>query len=158
NSSIKTGITVSITSSQDRALVTYLGSIAELRASDVRDEYLRLCNHLHVSSFFLQQGLRPGLKALLARARQNGLTTSLDPGFDPQQAWERDLIETLQEVDVFLPNEVELEALTRERNPTKALQSLDNGHTLTVAKLGRDGCMVMQNGTVVSVPAFPVEP
>ena len=39
-STLKTGITVSISSSKDRALVTYLGSSAELHASDIQNEDL----------------------------------------------------------------------------------------------------------------------
>jgi sugar/nucleoside kinase (ribokinase family) len=156
--SLTTGITVSITWAKDRALLTYLGSIAALQASDVTNECLRQSRHLHVSSFFLQRALRPDLKSLLARAHENGLTTSVDPGFDPDEAWGRDLVDTLQEVDVFLPNEVELAAISGKENRVDALRSLVNGRTLTVAKLGADGCVAVRGGEIVSVPAFPITP
>lgn len=156
--SLTTGITVSITWANDRALLTYLGSIAALQASDVLNEYFRGCRHLHVSSFFLQRALRPGLKSLLARAHENGLTTSIDPGFDPEEEWGGDLIDTLHEVDVFLPNEVELAAISGKENPIEALQTLENGRTLTVAKLGSKGCVTLRNGDIVRVPAFAVSP
>ena len=155
---LKTGITVSISSAKDRALMTYLGSIEELRAGEVGDEVLARFDHLHVSSFFLQRGLRPGLKELLARAHSQRLSTSLDPGFDPEDRWERDLLDTLSETDVFLPNEVELTALTDKQDWTEALHALDNGRTLIVAKLGANGCMAIQNGSITTVPAFPVKP
>jgi sugar/nucleoside kinase (ribokinase family) len=158
DSSIKTGITVSITSATDRALITYLGSIAELRADDIRDEWFHGFRHLHVSSFYLQRGLRPGLKSLLARARRAGLTTSIDPGFDPSGRWDRDLVDTLQEVDIFFPNEVELEAVGGSADPETALRALDNGRTCTIAKLGARGCMLLAGDMAVHVPAFPVEP
>jgi sugar/nucleoside kinase (ribokinase family) len=158
DNSLTTGITVSITWAKDRALMTYLGSIAALRASDISNECLRASRHLHVSSFFLQRALRPGLKSLLARAHENGLTTSVDPGFDPYETWEKDLIDTLNEVDVFLPNEIELAAISGEKNPTEALRSLENGRTLTIAKLGADGCIAMDRGEILRVPAFPVTP
>jgi sugar/nucleoside kinase (ribokinase family) len=154
---LKTGITVSITSAKDRALVTYLGASAESRAGDVHAENFVGVDHLHVSSFYLQAALRSGLKALLARAHAHGLTTSLDPGFDPQERWDGGLIEVLDEVDVFLPNEVELEAITGEPNPAAALRRLENGKTLTVAKLGSEGCVAIENGTLVAVPAFRVQ-
>jgi len=138
---IKTGITVSITA-KDRALVTYLGSIAELRAADIPDEVLRTCRHLHVSSFFLQKALRPDLKSLFARAHTFNLTTSLDPGFDPEEKWGADLSDVLNEVDVFFPNEVELAAIT------------PNPRTLTIAKLGSKGCRAGD----LSIPPFSVTP
>jgi sugar/nucleoside kinase (ribokinase family) len=156
--SIKTGITVSITSRDDRALVTYLGSIAALRLNEIPEATFRTCTHLHVSSFFLQRALRSDLKSLFAKAHQNGLTTSLDPGFDPSQRWARDVIEVLDEVDVFLPNEIELAAITGIRDRDDALKALQNGRTLVVAKLGADGCIAMEDGDVVSVPGFLITP
>jgi sugar/nucleoside kinase (ribokinase family) len=156
--SLKTGITVSITSAKDRALVTYLGSIAALEAGEISDNTLAAHRHLHVSSFFLQRRLRPGLRSLLARAHRHGLTTSLDPGFDPEERWGPDLIDVLAEVDVFLPNETELAGISRHADRSAALHSLSNGRTIIIAKLGANGCMAIHNGKVLSVPAFRVEP
>ena len=152
---VKTGVTVSITSSSDRALVSYLGSIAALTADDVDDDLLRRANHLHVSSYFLQSGLRPGSLDLFRRASRLGLTTSLDPGCDPAGEWGPDLQETLREVDLFFPNEVELSGVTGLSDPEEALRSLENGRTLTVGKLGSRGAMLRSNGVTLRCPAFP---
>ncbi len=155
---IKTGITVSITSAKDRALVTYLGSIAELRATDIQDAWFAGCRHLHVSSFFMQQALRPGVRSLLARAHRFGLTTSIDPGFDPAEQWGADLVEALDEADLFFPNEVELAAITGESDPAAGLYALSGQRALTIAKLGSKGCMALVSGQLIQVPAFPIEP
>jgi sugar/nucleoside kinase (ribokinase family) len=155
---LRTGITVSITSPRDRALVSYLGSIAALTAEDVPDDTLSGHAHLHVSSYFLQEGLRQGCRALFARARAAGLTTSLDPGFDPSERWGVDILRTLEETDVFLPNEVELAGITGRTDVAEALRRLDNGRTRTVAKLGARGCMTLEGGEPLAVPAFAVEP
>jgi len=158
DASLKTGVTVAITSPRDRALVSFLGSIAALRAEDVPDAALAEADHLHVSSYFLQERLRPGMKGLFARARRFGLTTSLDPGFDPTETWGPDLAETLREVDVFFPNEVELRGLTGTDDVGDALRRLDNGRTRVVAKLGKDGAATLDEGAVRRAPAFPIEP
>jgi sugar/nucleoside kinase (ribokinase family) len=155
---LKTGVTVSITSPADRALVTYLGAISALTAADVPDAALAGLDHLHVSSFFFQEGLRPDCPGLFARARRAGLTTSLDTGFDPSGRWDGGLRETLRETDVFFPNEVELEALTGTADAAEGLRRLANGRTRVVAKLGAKGAMTLDGGRVVHVPAFPVEP
>jgi sugar/nucleoside kinase (ribokinase family) len=155
---VKTGITVSITSPCDRAMVTYLGSIAALCAADIPETAFAGFDHLHISSFFLQQSLRPGVRGLFAAAHRHGLTTSLDPGCDPEGAWGPDLIKTLTEVDVFLPNEVELAGVTNCPRPEDALRKLANGRTLTVAKLGSQGCAALDDGDLVAVPAFFVKP
>src|SRR5262245_59258883 len=57
---LKTGVTVAITAPRDRALVSFLGSIAALTAKDVEERALAGFAHLHVSSYYLQTGLRPG--------------------------------------------------------------------------------------------------
>ena len=155
---LKTGVTVSITSPRDRALVSYLGSIRALRGEDVPDAALRGFDHLHVSSYFLQEGLRPAVKALFARAHAAGLSTSLDPGFDPSERWGSDIVDTLTEADLFLPNEVELASITGETDVAAALAKLENGRTRVVAKLGAQGCSTIEDGRVLAVPAFPVTP
>ena len=155
---LKTGITVSISSSKDRALVTFLGAIAELNEEDISETTLKEFDHVHVSSYFLQQRLRPGCHQLFARASRLGLTTSLDPGYDPSETWGQDLLQTLEETDLFFPNEVEALAIARSRTPEQALEVLANGRTLTVVKLGTQGCFAMQAGQLWHQPAFPVRP
>ena len=156
--SLKTGVTVSITSSRDRALVSFIGAIGALRAADVPDDAFAGAGHLHVSSYFLQGGLRPGLRSLFARARAAGLTTSLDPGFDPSERWDGDLVETLSEVDLFFPNEIEIRAITRTDAVPDALRRLGGGRARTVAKLGAQGCATLaDDGRVLQVPSYSVE-
>jgi len=154
--SVKTGITISITSAADRAFVTYLGAIAAFRAAHMDSAVMDGCGHLHISSYFLQEGLRQDCRALFAEAHRRGMTTSLDPGFDPTERWASGLSETLVEVDVFFPNEVELRGAGGSSEPVECLRRLQNGRTLVIAKLGREGCMALADGAPVHVPAFPV--
>jgi sugar/nucleoside kinase (ribokinase family) len=154
---LKTGITVSITSSQDRALVSYLGAIASLRADDLPSDAFARHNHFHVAAYFLQQNLRAGLAQLFEAAKRAQLTTSLDPGYDPSETWSSDLKNTLQHVDVFLPNEVEIQGITGCTDVLDGLRALDNGHTLVVGKLGCHGCIARYHGKLTQVPAFPID-
>lgn len=156
---ITTGITVSISSPTDRAMVTYLGSIESLLESEVETAWFTGWRHLHVASFFLQRKLRPHVRQLLARAKAAGLTTSLDPGCDPEERWGQDLVDALMDVDLFFPNEVELAGVTGESDPERALQKLQNGRTTTVAKLGSKGAIAVEpSGQVTTMPAFRVVP
>jgi sugar/nucleoside kinase (ribokinase family) len=154
---LKTGITVSITSPKDRALVTFPGAIAALRAEDLPDSVFLGQRHLHVSAWFLQDALRDGLKERFAAARRAGLTTSLDPGYDPSERWSPALLDILTEVDVFLPNEVEIGGITGCDDIEDGVRRLSNGHTLVVAKLGSQGCLTYHRGEWIRVPAWAVE-
>ncbi len=154
---LKTGITVSITSARDRALVTYPGAITALHAEDLPDTVFAGQRHFHVSSWFLQDGLRPGLKGLFAAAHRAGLTTSLDTGYDPSEQWSTELLlDTLTAVDVFLPNETEIKAITGQNDLEAAMRKLDDGRLLIVCKLGAEGCIARHRGESVQVYAFPV--
>ncbi|MCI4568364.1 carbohydrate kinase family protein [Lysobacter sp. CFH 32150] len=153
---IKTGVTVSITSRRDRALVSYLGSIGALRAEDVDGQALDGADHLHISSYFLQQGLRDNCGELLARASDAGLSTSLDPGFDPAERWEHDLLDALDAVDLFFPNEVELRAITGEASILDGLRRLQNGRTRTIATLGAEGCATLDGDALLQAVCYPI--
>ena len=64
---------------RDRAILTALGTIGDVTESDVPDRLLSAARHLHIGSWFLQAGIRPGAQTLLARARgdQRGLLAVL---------------------------------------------------------------------------------
>ena len=151
---LRTGVTVAMSSHHDRALLTWPGAIAELTAEDVSNGVLAGAQHLHVSSYYLQSRLRPQLGELFARARGAGLSTSLDPGSDPEQHWGRELIDVLRHVDLFLPNQSEALAITGAATPEDALHALDNGVTRNVIKLGARGAITRANGETLFAPGF----
>jgi sugar/nucleoside kinase (ribokinase family) len=155
---LKTGLTVSITSRRDRSLVSHLGATTELTAAEIGDGVFRGFHHLHSSSYFLQRGLHPGFENIYTRATRAGLTTSLDPACDPAGQWQSGLHQVLAHVDVFLPNETELQGITGETDPVAGIRALENGRTLTVAKLGPRGAMALSNGEPVWVAAPVVDP
>ena len=126
-------------------------------AQDLPPDVFSGCQHFHVSAYFLQDGLREGLKELFRAAHEAGLTTSLDTGWDPTERWDGELIDTLTEVDVFLPNESEIQAITGCQDVLAGLARLQNGRTLVIGKLGADGCIAACQGRIIRQPAFPVE-
>lgn len=153
---LATGVSVALSTAKDRALVTCTGAIDALQAADVEDALLARARHLHVSSYYLQRRLRPQLGELFARARAAGLSTSLDPGFDPERRWGDAWPELLREVDVFLPNLVEARAISGCDDAGAALRAMDNGVTRTVIKCGGDGAATLENGRLLQMPAHPV--
>jgi sugar/nucleoside kinase (ribokinase family) len=136
---LKTGATAALSTTEDRAFVTYVGTIAGVRAEDVSAEVLQSARHIHVGSFFLQDRLRPDLPRLLADARTGGLTVSLDPGFDPRDRWDAGLIEVLGLVDVFLPNEIEAMQITERGAIPEAGKVLAERCPLVAIKAGAEG-------------------
>ena len=155
----KTAVTVAIASPADRSLVTFLGTIPYLLPADIPDEYFGGFDHVHSSSFFLQTGMLPnGFADVFRRAKEHGLTVSLDPACDPAFEWKSGLLDTLHYVDVFLPNETELRGVTGESDPANGLRALAGICLVPVVKLGAGGAMALQEGRISHVPAPAITP
>jgi sugar/nucleoside kinase (ribokinase family) len=154
---IRTGVTISLTYPNDRAMLTYLGSIAALRLDDLDLSFLACYDHLHSASIFLQRGLRPRLPTLYRAAKEAGLTTSLDSGWDPEEQWGHDIFDVLPYVDFFMPNEVEALYFTGASTVEKAVAELGRYAGAVVVKLGREGALACSGGQVWKAPGFEVE-
>jgi sugar/nucleoside kinase (ribokinase family) len=157
---LRTGVTVVLSTGSERAYATFPGSAAEARRSDVTAERLAGADHLHVGSYYLQAALRPELPGLFREARRRGLTTSLDPGWDPSGQWGKKIREVLPHVDLFLPNQAEAAAITGEQSPERTLAALTAlaapGGTVVV-KMGAAGCLAGNRTEAWRCPAFRVK-
>jgi sugar/nucleoside kinase (ribokinase family) len=151
----QTGLSVILNNSADRAILTYLGLIDALRATDIPDSLLRRASHLHVASYFLQKALQPGLPDLFRRARALGLTTSLDTNYDPTGQW-IGFDELLSLTNVFLPNAVESLSITRANDLESAAKSLAACAELVAVKMGAKGALACKRGELTYVKSIPV--
>ena len=151
----QTGLSVILNQGPDRAILTHPGLISALRASDIPDGLLQQARHLHIASYFLQTNLQPELPDLFRRARAFGLTTSLDPNYDPSEAW-TGFDELLPVTNVLLPNEKEAVSLSAEANVDRAAERLGPRVETLGIKLGAEGALGVSNGERVRVAAIPV--
>ncbi len=152
----QTGLSVILVSGSDRAILTYIGLIDALQASDIPDSLLRQTRHLHVASYFLQTHLQPGLPGLFRRARQLGVTTSLDTNYDPSEKW-TGVDELLSYVNVFLPNEKEATSLCGGINVDQAADILGRKVETLAIKLGAEGAIGVNLSQKVKVTSIPVK-
>jgi sugar/nucleoside kinase (ribokinase family) len=150
-----TGLTVVLSTGDDRAMLTSPGAMSRLTAEDVTDEMLAATQHLHVSSPYLQSGLRAGLADLFHRAHRAGASTSLDPGWDPGESWSLD--EALEATDVFLPNAAEACRIAGVRDPRAALTALADRIETVVVKLGGEGAIARRGEESASAAALEVQ-
>ena len=151
----QTGLSVILNRHADRAILTLPGLIGSLTADQITDELLRQSRHLHVASYFLQTGLQPDLPALFQRARALGLTTSLDPNYDPSGHWEG-LGEVLPHTSIFLPNRDEALAITRTKDVEAAARQLASMADLVVIKLGAEGALAATSNRMLRADSIPV--
>jgi sugar/nucleoside kinase (ribokinase family) len=152
----QTGLSVILNRESDRAILTHSGLIPALGASDIPEGLLRQSRHIHVASYFLQTRLQPGLSALFRKARELGLTTSLDTNYDPTGKW-TGFDELLSVINVFLPNEKEAISLSGEMNVNLAVSKLGSRVEALAIKLGAVGALGAQKSKIVQVPSIPVK-
>ncbi len=149
-----TGVSVAFNFDNDRAMITHPGAMNELQEIDITDLMLSSAAHLHVSSIFLQQALKPGLITLFQRAKKLGLTTSLDPQWDPSEKWDCNWNELLKYVDIFLPNLEELKNITNQSNMKDAIESIKNFCNILVIKNGVEGAVIVTSNTLFQQSSF----
>lgn len=154
---LKTGLTVSLSCLRDRALVTYPGDTIDCLAVDGLPECLwEKARHIHIGSYFLQTNLTSGLPDFLKEAKYNGMTISLDAGWQESQSWDNGILKVLPYIDVFLPNESEACGIGGSDNVAEAashiLSLMDRG-TLVV-KQGAKGAAAYHGDKTFFHPAY----
>ena len=152
----KSGITLILPHGTQRHILTYPGTISELRFEDLDLDYLASARHFHMSSLFLQRELLPHVPELFRRMKSAGLTTSLDTNDDPDDRWDNILEEILPHVDILLPNEREAMKMSRTDDVETALSRLAQKVETVVVKLGASGAVAIRDGHRFSAPAVPV--
>ena len=154
---IKTGLTVILQRQLERNILTYPGTIFDLTIEDLDFEYLTDAGHFHLSSFYLQRGLRPHVGELFRRLKAEGLTISLDTNDDPDGLWQGGLMDVLRYVDVFLPNAREACLITGSDNLEAAIEQLAERVPLLVVKLGKEGALAQRGDERFRSAATPVD-
>jgi sugar/nucleoside kinase (ribokinase family) len=151
----QSGVTLILPHGAQRHILTYPGTISELRFEDLDLEYLASARHFHMSSLFLQRQLLPHVPDLFRRMKASGLTTSLDTNDDPDDRWEG-IEEILPHVDILLPNEREAKKIARADDLETALSQLAQKVPTVVVKMGASGAVAVRDGQRFSAPAVPV--
>lgn len=162
--SLKTGIGVALAEPQDRAILTYLGTIDAVQPQELPHDVSTVCRHWHVASYFLLRSLRGQWSDWVRRCKDAGLTVSLDVNWDPENRWEG-VTDLLPFVDIFFPNETEAMSITGETDVLRAAQRLSRFGPLVVVKCGKDGAIAVKGnekweihpGEVDSIPITVVD-
>jgi sugar/nucleoside kinase (ribokinase family) len=152
-----TGVSVVLVRGDDRAILTALGTIEELSTRVFDRAKLRTTRHVHVSSFFLQHGLRDDLRSVFADVRATGTTTSIDPNWDPREDWNGGLLDALPETDIVFANSEEVRRIACHEEVEGAARRLAEFAPLVVVKLGRDGALAVRSDQIVRAAALRVD-
>lgn len=151
-----TGATICMNYGEDRANLTYQGSMDVMGFDQIDKSVFDLSKHIHLSSLFMQSALLRDIHKVLDLAAEKGCTVSLDTQWDPMETWKLDYSTVLPKVTVFLPNEKELQALTGKKDLESAIaEVLPYLGCAMVVKCGSKGSLlVLKDGSRHFLPAF----
>ena len=115
------------------------------------------CKWFHLANVFALPALRPHASGLLAKAREAGLSVSVDTGWDARGEWIKVLGPCLAHADLLFVNEDEARELTGLSHPIEAARALQqHGVKSVVVKLGAAGCALFLGDESIACPAFQV--
>jgi sugar/nucleoside kinase (ribokinase family) len=153
----QTGLTVIVQREKLRNILTYPGTIFELRVEDLDFDYLTSAKHFHLSSYYLQRGLTEHIPEIFRRIKAAGLTISLDTNDDPDDGWKSGLQEALRYVDVFMPNGREAQKITGAGDVETAAAALAEYVPLVVVKVGEAGAIAWRGRERLASPGMRVD-
>ncbi|MBP5637804.1 MAG: carbohydrate kinase family protein [Bacteroidales bacterium] len=151
-----TGATICMNYGEDRANLTYQGSMDVMGWDDIDKDVFENTRHIHLSSLFMQSALLRDIHKVLDAAAAKGITVSLDTQWDPVETWKLDYRAVLPKITVFMPNEKELQALTHKDSLEGAIAEVLPflGNAMVVKCGSKGSLLVRKDGNMKLLPAF----
>ncbi|SDK18245.1 Sugar or nucleoside kinase, ribokinase family [Catalinimonas alkaloidigena] len=142
---LKTSVGLGLANGNDRAMLTYAGSMQALTPAVVTGSaLLSHTRHVHIASYFLLTALQPYWHEVLPTLRPQGISVSLDTNWAPDEDWSS-VVPLLPYVDLFMPNEAEALCISGQANVEDAARWLAQFGGLVVIKRGADGALICQH-------------
>jgi sugar/nucleoside kinase (ribokinase family) len=137
-----TGITFVLNYDNDRAMVTYHGTMALTSMEMIPFRNFKDASHFHMSSCFLLPELLDKLPEIYSSAKKAGMTTSLDPQWDPHEKWNLNLPSLMEFLDVFFFNEREFLIIAKSTDLRGSMEKTCSGNNSIVIKQGKQGSLL----------------
>ena len=149
---LPTGMSVILTRRDDRAILTAPGTITALSSDDLEALPDMPARHVHAASYYLMSDtFRRALPVAFRRFRASGTTTSIDTNWDPDEEWNLDSV--FGDLDLFLPNQAEIRAVTQRGSINEAMMRIAARGPAVAVKLGPKGAATLMNDEAVRVGA-----
>lgn len=141
-------VTVSLTGAHERSFITYQAGSAPLEWPE--DAPRVGATHVHVQH---------DLPEWVARLRSQGTTIFGGVGWDSTGAWSNSVLHRLDEIDVFVPNDLEAMRYTETNSAQDAARELGRYVELAVVTRGSLGVVAFQRSTgrLIEVPTVEVQ-
>ena len=152
---IKTGLGIALSRGDDRAILTYSGSIDAVGPEDLTIQRALAARHLHIGSYFLMKRLQAYYPSLLPEITRQGVTVSLDTNWDPDGRWDGGLRQIFPSITLLFPNREEARCIAHTEDDAQAAAFLQSRVPILAVKDGGRGAAVFFKGQHFSRQAIP---
>lgn len=143
-----------ITPDSERTFATYLGAAVELELSDLNNQIFKGLDIFHIEGYLVPN--KELVEAACKMAKNIGAKISLDMAsyniVEENRKFLSQII--LKYIDIVFANEEEAKAYTGKA-PTEALNEIASQCDIAVVKVGKDGSLIKQAGSVAKINAVP---
>jgi sugar/nucleoside kinase (ribokinase family) len=143
-------ITAALSTTEDRAFVTFNGVNAKLEARLSRAIPKTVASHVHLCFYPHNTAL---WTTIVSRLRKKGITTSWDFGWNEPLSGDRGLIDLIDALDFVFVNELEARLYTGEATLTGALTHWRQRKAIVIVKQGESGAMWLAPDRDLHFPA-----
>ncbi|HTJ58138.1 MAG TPA: adenosine kinase [Devosiaceae bacterium] len=145
----------------ERTMNTYLGACHQLTVDDIKEDEIGAATITYMEGFLWDPAEAKKafvLAAHYAHKHERATAFTLSDPFCVGRYREEflDLMRS-KTIDYVLGNVEELKSLYQTDNLATAVQAVAQDAELAAITMGAEGAMVIHNGEVVTVPAFPIE-
>lgn len=146
----------------ERTMNTYLGACHQLTEADIREDEIGAASITYMEGFLWDpvEAKKAFVRAAnYAHRHERASAFTLSDPFcvDRYRDEFLDLIRS-KTIDYVLANINELKSLYQTDNFGEAVQQIAKDAELAAVTMGAEGAMVVYNGEITTVPAFPVDP
>ncbi|NLN79168.1 MAG: sugar kinase [Armatimonadetes bacterium] len=143
----------------ERSFIHYIGANGTLTEADVDFGVVKSSKILHIAGSFLLPGFDGEPTArVLKKAKELGVTTSLDTAWDSRGNWMKLLAPCLPYVDYAVPSIEEARMVTGKHEPEDvAAVLLDYGVGTAALKMGAKGCYIRSKDIELHIPIYKVD-
>ncbi len=142
--------------SGERVIVVDPGVNDRMRFEEIDLDHVSKFELLHLTSFVCRNGMQ-SYEAQKRLVREFDGIVSFDPGSIYARRGLKFIEDIVRETDIFMPNEIEMRALTGLDYKEGAEVILEMGVDVVVVKLGDKGCYITDGRKEIIVPAYEVD-
>ncbi len=153
---VKTGVTVNLIYGDSRTQITYPGTISAFSGKSVDLSVVKQFDHVHIGGPYLQERLVGDVSRILSYAKQEGMTSSLDPQWDADENWQY-MDEWLPLLTYFFPNCDEALSITNTNAISDAVSALTKLTACPIVKSGQKGAFYSWDDVVETIPAYLID-